>query len=66
VTPPIALHDPEPEYTESTRQAGIQGGVWVALTVGADGVLNDLTLRMQFLCHSGMESMPSEANAESW
>jgi hypothetical protein len=66
VTAPIALHDPEPEYTENARQAGIQGDVWVALTVGAGGVPNDLTLRMQFLYQSGMEIMPSEANAESW
>jgi protein TonB len=42
VSPPIAMHDPDPEYTEGARKAGIQGEVWVALTVGADGVPYDL------------------------
>jgi TonB family protein len=41
-TPPVAKYDPEPEYTESALRAGIEGEVWVALTVGADGVPYDL------------------------
>ena len=42
VTPPRAVHTPDPKYPAESRRAGIQGSSWISMIVGTDGVPHDL------------------------
>jgi TonB family protein len=41
VKPPRALHSPEPKYSKSAREQGIEGIVVVAITIGSNGQVVD-------------------------
>jgi TonB family protein len=41
---PVALYNPDPEYTEEARRAKVAGTVELSLTVGADGLAHDVTV----------------------
>jgi TonB family protein len=41
VSPPVAIYDPEPDYSEEARKAKYQGVVVLAVVVGPDGRAHD-------------------------
>ncbi len=41
VSPPVAIYDPEPDYSEEARKAKYQGVVVLAVVVGPDGKAHD-------------------------
>lgn len=41
VTPPQAIYNPQPQYSEEARRAKMQGNVTVSCVVGADGLVHD-------------------------
>jgi protein TonB len=42
---PVAVYDPQPEYTEKAREQHIEGTVVLSLKVGANGLVEDVKLQ---------------------
>jgi TonB family protein len=44
VSPPRAVHTPEPPYSKAARKNGVEGYVTLHATIGEDGMAHDITL----------------------
>jgi TonB family protein len=65
VTLPKVLHDVKPQYTAEALQAKIQGDVELAIVVGADGAVNDVTVTQSLDAEHGLDDAAVEA-ARQW
>jgi periplasmic protein TonB len=59
VSAPIAIYDPEPEYTDEARQAKFQGTVMLWVVIGTDGRPRDI--RVQRSLGMGLDEKAIEA-----
>ena len=65
ITLPTVVHEVKPDYTDAAKAAGIQGDVWLAVVVLADGSVGNVQVKRSLDTQFGLDEQAVTA-AKQW